>query len=751
MAVLEPPGEPVEEAAELQTEFGRGLYDVLARGALPFVTLRGIRREDTADVLLIDVEPEMPQDVAADIRPCEPIAIRVYDAEEWTPEVLALRDDFPSDHLHLNVTDAACPWLSLCLYEETWDDLRVHLTPAAFLGRIQDWLSRSARGELHDPDQAVEPFVSPVALPLVLPPSLREEGPPRLLYIHWRGEGRRSVLVVAPPVDGDDTPAHLAFVLRGTPTRPGALHRHPSDVAELHELVRPLGIDLISGLRERLQEVKEGAEDFANTAVAESPVILIFIAPLIREDGAEPEGEQIFAYQVNVPAMELGEAVGVWDRDPDGKLGLLFPVDDSRRGQSTPLFPLRPVFDITSQDAAGLSGTTPQPTRIAAVGVGALGSQLVLNLVRSGFGEWTLIDDDSLLPHNLVRHALWRQAIGFPKADTVRAFASSIFVDGPSVEAVVGNVLRGEAQSEVHDALRASELALDLSASATVARAIALDIDGVPRCISIFMNPAGTDVVALMEDNDRTIKLDGLEMQYYRAVARSPRLAGHLDEPTGSSRYGASCRDVTVHIPQDQVAVAAGIGAHVVRNRSETPDPALQVWRMDADLAVETVAVDVHRVVEWKCGDWTLVSDEWLLQHLSEMRARRLPNETGGVLLGFHDVQRRRLYIVDALPAPPDSNERPVFFDRGCVGLRAEVTRVEGATAGAVSYVGEWHSHPGRSTAASGLDEEVLDHLTTHMARDGLPGVMVIVGETELASFVDSVTNRARQPLELNA
>ena len=45
----------------------------------------------------------------------------------------------------------------------------------------------------------------------------------------------------------------------------------------------------------------------------------------------------------------------------------------------------------------------------------------MMNLVRSGFGIWTLIDEDELMPHNLARHALPPWCVGMPKALLVGA------------------------------------------------------------------------------------------------------------------------------------------------------------------------------------------------------------------------------------------------------------------------------------------------------------------------------------------
>jgi hypothetical protein len=77
------------------------------------------------------------------------------------------------------------------------------------------------------------------------------------------------------------------------------------------------------------------------------------------------------------------------------------------------------------------------------------------------------------------------------------------------------------------------------------------------------MNPAGADLVLLAEDEKRAVRLDCLEMQYYRLLATEATLSGHLAEAT-HFRYGPSCRDVSSAMPQHLVALHAAIGAKAV-------------------------------------------------------------------------------------------------------------------------------------------------------------------------------------------
>lgn len=57
---------------------------------------------------------------------------------------------------------------------------------------------------------------------------------------------------------------------------------------------------------------------------------------------------------------------------------------------------------------------------VAIVGVGALGSFIADALARSGIGRLTLVDNDSLLPGNLIRHFASYHFVGADKASAVR-------------------------------------------------------------------------------------------------------------------------------------------------------------------------------------------------------------------------------------------------------------------------------------------------------------------------------------------
>lgn len=128
-----------------------------------------------------------------------------------------------------------------------------------------------------------------------------------------------------------------------------------------------------------------------------------------------------------------------------------------------------------------------------------------------------------------------------------------------------------------------------------------------------------------------------------------------------------------------------------------------------------------------------LFIDSGIVQQLCTWRNGSLPNETGGVLLGYYDFNVSSVTIVTALPAPTDSKSSPGGFERGIVGLEEAVREASRRTAGIVGYIGEWHSHPPRHSASpSKADLIQLCDLARGMAEDGLPAVQLIVGENDV-------------------
>ena len=131
--------------------------------------------------------------------------------------------------------------------------------------------------------------------------------------------------------------------------------------------------------------------------------------------------------------------------------------------------------------------------------------------------------------------------------------------------------------------------------------------------------------------------------------------------------------------------------------------------------------------------DLKLFIDEGAISQMQLLREEALPNETGGILLGYYDFNVNSVVVIAGMPPPGDSKHSQTGFERGILGVKESVEAAAIRTAGIVGYIGEWHSHPpGHSTDPSRDDLIQLTHLALGMADDGLPAVQIIIGENDV-------------------
>ncbi len=734
---LDPGGVPVD-AQSLTIPRARDLADVLASGVLDFVHIVEFRRREAeaagkeTEIIIVDLEIQRPQRTVNGIQRVERVAVVLEPGDVTYPEVLSLRGDFPLVP-HLNLRKDEFP-RSLCLYDQSWDEVRTRWTATGFIERIRGWLADTATGTLHRDDQPLEPLLIGTPYRLVIPAELVKVGgePAEKLDIDFVPTGEYRGTLIAHKSRSSrhksELPKFIASMFVADSRRHGIIRFAPRNLEDLADFVEGDGFDLLTELRKRVKHWKDdGCLDAA--------LIIVIAFPLQRQDGAETEISDIWAFVTAQSVFEVGKRLGVWDWvDAQNKksVGLLLRPDESRRGQDVGLDVVRPHFAFSRTVAASANGSVSVPSKSVAVGVGALGSQVIMNLVRGGFGIWTLIDEDILLPHNLARHSLPPCCVGSPKALAVGAMIDDCFEEDPPTRTIDANILRpGDQIEALHAALADSEFIFDFAASVPVARHLARQVESAARRMSLFLNPRGTDLICLCEDHKRAIPLDCLEMQYYRAVIHDERLSGHLEENAARTRYARSCRDVSFALPTHLVAIHAGIGAQAVRSVVSEEKATIKVWRSDPDTcAIAPVDMPVFRVHRAAIGKWTLILDDWLFQKLADVRSSKLPNETGGVLIGAYDLPSKTVYVVDTIPSPPDSEEWPMLYIRGSEGLRDKMADITEMTAGQLQYVGEWHSHPDRcSCLPSNDDYKVFSWMTDGMSAVGLPALMGIIGE----------------------
>ncbi|KAB2928738.1 MAG: hypothetical protein F9K24_21680 [Leptonema illini] len=516
------------------------------------------------------------------------------------------------------------------------------------------------------------------------------------------------------------------------PVRHGIIEDHPSNLGELEDKIGARGNTIIAELLSRIKKEVDGGTIHDDH---DEKVIILLSIPIVREENGDVERIDRKAFLVSESFLHIGLKAGVLDildQNIFVKRDLGNTQDYSEDWRSIEILPIDIIQPFTRELARYSSGLIDAGPNAVMLGVGSLGSALFNLWSRSGWGTWTIIDPDHIKPHNLARHTAFASQAGQYKVDAIRSMDAALWGEQKQpVKTIAGSALLFE-DNEVEAALTSAELIIDVTTTLDYPREHGSNAK-LPRGISVFLTPSGRDSVLMAEDQNREYRLDEIEPQYYRHILNQPWGAKHLEGNQALFWSGAGCRDLSTVISLEQVSVHAGILGRQIRIISETPEAAIKVWMNDPTTGkIDYDSTSVDKVLREAVGDFQVIWDTGLQEKVRGFRESCLPSETGGVILGYYDLPKRKIYIVDIRPQPTDSEGNSSGFSRGVDGVAADVRVVQERTAHIVNYVGEWHSHPpGTSSAPSRQDSIQLEYLARQFNHDGFPALMLIVGENE--------------------
>ncbi len=436
------------DASSLKTPKAKEVAELLLSGAQNWARLVERQAVDSdersalsafvgSELVIFDVDVEVPQKKVNDIHRVERIAIAFWPTDNNCPETLALRSDFPVVP-HLNLRSFELP-RSLCLYDIPYSEIKLRWRASALVEDIRSWLSSTAEGKLHQDDQRLEPLLFGPAARIILPSNFFAEEKsvfPDRLSIGRVNSGLDSYCLIAETFDGRNQvpgnaiPEFVATTIVGSPQLHGIIHRQPLTLNELHQFLLAADLDLVSILRERIRQWK------TDSPTLNASLVIIVVLPKTRKDAGVPEHSDLWVFicvpttpntaqePTNVTSFpklsDIGEELGLWKAN-SGQLAMLIPPDGTRQGESIEIAMLNPCFALSRDEAALLNDHAQRDGRtIVAIGMGAIGSQIFLNLIRAAYGEWIIIDKDILLPHNLARHGVYGVIGGPPKANLLR-------------------------------------------------------------------------------------------------------------------------------------------------------------------------------------------------------------------------------------------------------------------------------------------------------------------------------------------
>lgn len=695
-------------------------------------TIISIETKSEIDVLTIDIHNlEIPQYPVVDINKIERIRIKIKNGV--LPEVFC-RNDFPIvPHLNL-LSDGQ---KTMCLFDVSFNEIKHMFNASVLINRIIYWFEKTARGELHQIDQSLEPYFPYVKNLLFL--SLKNKIP--FAKIKEIPNEKYRILKEIPlnhNTDGKVYSIVCANIEKGI--NQNIIHSLPKTLKDLDIAFEDNLIDKISENISFVWSIKQNSKLYnllfnqSETELKKSSVILVVDIVQKSKNNPGVNHHTYKAFLIKGTYQSLYKALGY--RVEKNKLVKGKTEDEF---SSLDLIPFDFFFTLSSDSANIYNGINKQicNERFVQIGLGSLGSQIANNCIRAGYGKWVYIDPDILFPHNLARHCLTKTGLGKNKAILMKEYSESILdiTDDQYVKkAITENIFNPDYSDEFIKEIENSNLVVDCSASIAVERYLCHNLANNTRCVSFFMNPSGTALIMLLEDSERKIKLDTLEMQYYSIIMNNESLSNHLKNDQ-KVIYSSGCRNTSLKYSQDNVSIFSGIASKFIKKINEQNSSMISIWSFN-ELSINSVNEPGITFTDYLNQDWRIKVSSSLENKLFSMRKSKLPNETGGILLGSFDFEQKICYIVDTINAPDDSQEYPCAFIRGSKGLLKQIEKVEETTVGNITYVGEWHSHPTDNTNKSSDDKTLLKYISEYCHTLCQPGCMLIVGETHIGIYI---------------
>jgi integrative and conjugative element protein (TIGR02256 family) len=461
-------------------------------------------------------------------------------------------------------------------------------------------------------------------------------------------------------------------------------------------------------------------------------VIIGLEIPKTRISNGQVESVDHFAFYVDATLNDIAKKMDILTNET----GTWQPFILIGQNKS-PILPLDDIqvkhwriqFILSKKDAQKISKleieTNPS---IFLVGAGSLGSHVAINLSRQGFGNWTICDEDRLLPHNFSRHGLPYHYLGYKKASALTDIMNGMF-DGHDNAIAIFGMFSENAKNSQKEYTQKFDVLMDFSASDSVMNLLSLPLVDAPY-LSGFVNPTAEIGVILYEGKERQTKLDDIYQQFFTQIAVNSDLKHYFMNADKIITYAGACRDLAFRVSGDLISLQAAAMSAFIRTHLNDKKPSIHLWMWQSkNMTLKHKRIKIYPTKIFTHNNWTIKISQAVLTEIDRLRKESSPKETGGVLLGKFDLINKKIYVSYCLSAPPDSIMEESCFIRGNKGLQREIDRICNETK-LINYVGEWHTHPvGNSHIPSQQDKKTLKCLKEILSSDLLPTLMVIKGD----------------------
>lgn len=386
------------------------------------------------------------------------------------------------------------------------------------------------------------------------------------------------------------------------------------------------------------------------------------------------------------------------------------------------------------------------------IGCGSLGSKISMHLARSGRAPVTVIDNDTMEPHNYARHSSLPVSADLDlmfyssKAGELSFDISKLAqkTDGYRIDA--NTVLRTK-EFRRKLKLEKSKALLNTTASSVLRETLSFtdwSKGKAPRVMEANLmgdSDVGFFSVSGVGSNPNS---SDLTTEFYHHMRSDDALhAKVMGQSADEIVIGQGCSSLSMIASDARLSTLAAplatLTSNVLSRKFESEGGQFHIGHLQADglsQTWESHKVEPYTVVKGPKSDAleTRLARRVTTEIDAEI-ARKPGSETGGVLVGRFSAIGNVFQVVDTIDAPPDSKFSAEEFVLGIEGLSEKLAQLSKSSGNTLYALGTWHNHLA-STGPSRTDI----HTAAKLAIGQLfPVLMIIRTPTEYRQLVAEV------------
>jgi len=387
------------------------------------------------------------------------------------------------------------------------------------------------------------------------------------------------------------------------------------------------------------------------------------------------------------------------------------------------------------QQFSGANQVTKGNQMIMQVGCGSLGSKIALHLARNGNDNFKLIDEKYFVPNNNARHALFSSSSLNSKVKLLQRAMYEIGLK--SINPISESIFDIEDFETSNN-----DIIIDSTASLSVNNYLTKkQFEGRLIHTSLYNN--GTISFVGIEGKDRDVKIIDIISLMYQQCTEDDEIAKRITNTHATYQsIGQGCGSFTTVSSDATISISSAGMSNLIQNKidngfSDSGEFLLGI--MDENnlgmswKSTMIQSLNVKFIKGIQNEDWEIRVFQNVLDEIKIESEKWDDLETGGIVIGHISIPTQIIVITGQIEAPEDSERGKSKFYSGVKGLSEKLKAVENSSAGMITQLGTWHSHPNSSSSPSCIDIDSKKKM--YEDRNEMPTVCLIWGRGEFTVY----------------